>query len=54
MFDGSQTDCYGCVIAVTIDGHVLIEEHSSLTLLGTIHNLAPSRSILPAAQPRTW
>ncbi len=38
VFDGSQTDCYGCVMAVTIDGHVLIDENSDLTLLGTIHN----------------
>ena len=38
MFDGSQIDGYGCVMAVTIDGHVRIDENSDLTLIGTIHN----------------
>ena len=41
VFDGSHTDDNGCVMAVTIDGHVSIEENSDLTLLGTIHNHGP-------------
>lgn len=49
-FNGATEDCDGCLIAVNIEGHVVVEEGSNLTLLGKINNNEGEIEVTECAQ----